>query len=244
MSGMSAKDRNLLLVLIVAVLYGFAAMVAKAQLENWKKARKTWLSTEERLANERALIAAGGDWRARYDEVCDLMPMFSYERDVATHWLNMMDSVASDNGLTISRRQTGKEVEIGDVYELPIECKDWEGPIEPLVRFLYDLNAEGAMLDIRQLYVRPSNKPGFLKGSFTLSCAYMRGDVVSGPASAPVAESAVADDPTAEGEQGEVDMVVEGEELGQPVEAGGSDSEAPVAVESPGSGDELPDSGV
>lgn len=221
---MSAKDRNMVLVLIVAVLYGFAAMVAKTQVENWKKARKTWLSTEERLASERALIAAGGEWKARYEEVCDLMPMFSYERDVATHWLNRMDSVASANGLTISRRQTGKEVEIGDVYELPIECKDWEGPIEPLVRFLYDLNAEGAMLDIRQLYVRPSNKPGFLKGSFTLSCAYMRGDSESAPvvpaAAAAEAEEAGGEMVAAETEfDGVVQEITEGAEMPDVTEA-------------------------
>jgi len=88
-----------------------------------------------------------------------------------------MDSVATRNGFTIARRQTGKEAEVGDVYELPIDCKDWEGSLESLVKFLYDLNREGAMLDVRQLYVRPSNKPGYLKGTFTLYCAYMRGDV-------------------------------------------------------------------
>ena len=33
------------------------------------------------------------------------------------------------------------------------------------------------MLDVRQLFIRPSTKPGYLKGTFTLYCAYMRGDV-------------------------------------------------------------------
>ena len=62
------------------------------------------------------------------------MPVFPYEKDVDTHWLNVMDSVAQRNDLTISRRQTGREEEVGDVYELPIECKDWEGTLEALVR--------------------------------------------------------------------------------------------------------------
>ncbi len=192
MSAMSSKDRNLLLVAVVGVLYAFAALTAKKQVEIWKVGRNAYRAAQKRLAEERALIAADGEWKARYEEVRDLMPTFAYERDVATHWLNVMDSVASRNGLTISRRQTGKELEVGDVFELPIECKDWEGSLESLVRFLYELSSEGAMLDVRQLYIRPSNKPGYLKGSFTLYCAYMRDDDVAEPARAATAAPAAA----------------------------------------------------
>ena len=199
MSAMSSKDRNLLLVAVVGVLYAFAALTAKKQVESWKVGRNAYRAAQKRLAEERALIAADGEWKARYEEVRDLMPTFAYERDVATHWLNVMDSVASRNGLTISRRQTGKELEVGDVFELPIECKDWEGSLESLVRFLYELSSEGAMLDVRQLFIRPSNRPGYLKGTFTLYCAYMRGDVERVGAGArrtaepPAAEAAAAE---------------------------------------------------
>jgi hypothetical protein len=85
--------------------------------------------------------------------------------------------VASEKKLAITRRQTGKEEEVGDVYELPIECKNWEGTLDSMVGFLYGLREEGAMLDVRQIYIRPA-APGYLKGTFTLYCAYMRGEVV------------------------------------------------------------------
>ena len=52
------------------------------------------------------------------------------------------------------------------------------GGLEPLVKFLYELeHAEEAMFDVQSLVIRPSSHKGFLKGSFTLACAYMRGDV-------------------------------------------------------------------
>lgn len=38
------------------------------------------------------------------------------------------------------------------------------------------------MLDVRQLFIRPANRPGYLKGTFTLYCAYMRGDEARPPA--------------------------------------------------------------
>lgn len=204
MSAVSSREKNMLLITVVVVLYGAAGLSFKKQVANWKAEQKVYATAQKKLKEEKALIAARGEWAARYEEVRDLMPVFPYDKDVDTHWLNIMDSAATRNGLTISRRQTNKEAEVGDVYELPIDCKDWEGSLEALVKFLYDLNKEGAMLDMRQLYVRPSNKPGYLKGTFTLYCAYMRGDVekraapAAAPPAAPSAEAPAAEGPAAE----------------------------------------------
>ena len=182
MSTVTSKERTLLLVTVVVVLYGAAALSFKKQSANWKAAARIYATTQKKVQEERALIGAKDEWFAKYEHMRELMPVFPYDKDVDTHWLNIMDSTATRHGFTIARRQTSKEVEVGDVYELPIDCKDWEGSLESLVKFLYDLNKEGAMLDVRQLFVRPSNKPGYLKGTFTLYCAYMRGDEQKTPA--------------------------------------------------------------
>lgn len=177
MSAVSSREKNMLLVTVVIVLYAAAGLSFKKQIANWKAEQKVYATAQKKFKEEKALIAARDEWTDRYEEVRDLMPVFPFDKDVDTHWLNVMDSAATRNGLTISRRQTNKEAEVGDVFELPIDCKDWEGSLESLVKFLYDLHKEGAMLDMRQLFIRPSNKPGYLKGTFTLYCAYMRGDV-------------------------------------------------------------------
>jgi len=179
MSTISPREKNMLLITAVVVLYAFAGLSFKKQVANWKTAEKVYIAAQKKCQEEKALIAAREEWVARYEKMRELMPVFPYEKDVDTHWLNIMDTAATRNGLSIARRQTNKEAEVGDVYELPIDCKDWEGTLESLVRFLFDLNQAGAMLDVRQLYVRPSNKPGLLKGSFTLYCAYMRGKTAS-----------------------------------------------------------------
>ena len=177
MSAVSFREKNMLLIVGVLALYAIAALSYKKQAENWKIARRTYQTAVKKFQDENALIASRAEWRKKYEEMRSLMPVFPYEKDVDTHWLNVMDSVAQRNDLTISRRQTGREEEVGDVYELPIECKDWEGTLEALVKFLYDMNKEGAMLDVRQLYIRPSPRAGYLTGTFTLYCAYMRDDV-------------------------------------------------------------------
>ena len=71
--------------------------------------------------------------------------------------------------------QVGAEKPVGDVFEIAIECKEWEGSLDALVHFLYDLESAGVMLDMRQMFMRPHpTNRGLLRGTFTLHCAYMR----------------------------------------------------------------------
>jgi hypothetical protein len=177
MSTLSFKEKNLLLILGVIILYGIAALSYKPAMTSLKLAKRSFQREETKLKEERALIAARSDWVQRYETMRTMMPPFPYEKDVVTYWLSLMDTAASKQGLTIANRQADKEKEVGDVYELPINCNNWEGSLEQLVKFLYDLDQKGAMLDMRQISIRPAqNKPGILRGSFSLSCAYMRGE--------------------------------------------------------------------
>jgi len=193
MSTVSSKEKNMLIVTLVVVLYAVAALLYKDQRASWDKQERIYTTAQKKYAEECDLIAAKADWNEKYTQMCSLMPVFPYDKDVDTHWLNMMDTVASQKALSISRRQTGKEEEVGDVFELPIDCKNWDGTLEALVTFLYGLRQEGAMVEVRQLFIRPGSAPGLLKGTFSLHCAYMRGDVVE--------ESAPAADPGAVAEK-------------------------------------------
>ena len=52
---------------------------------------------------------------------------------------------------------------------------------------------DNAMLDIRQMYVKPTpNNPGKLRGDFTLYCAYLRGEGEIPPAAPEAAPDAAA----------------------------------------------------
>ena len=178
MSAISSKEKNMLLVGLIVVLYGIAAVCYKAQMPNWKSTQRVYQSAEKKLKDERALIAARETWKGEYETMRGFMPVFPYEKDMQTHWLRLMEDTARVEGLSINRRQAApKEIEVGDVCELPIDCKDWEGDLDSLVNFLYQLGTlEGSMLDMRQLYIKPTNKAGVLKGTFTLYSAYMRGN--------------------------------------------------------------------
>lgn len=176
------KDRALTAVVAVVALYAVGGWLWYTAVTDrgsaWNASRKKYQNAVAKVAKERKLISERNKWIDRYDEEREKMPMFPKGEDVKTHWLRRMDALASQNYVTIYTRDPGQEREVGDVYEWPVDVKNWEGGLEPLVKFLYELeHAEGAMFDVQSLVIRPSSHKGFLKGSFTLACAYMRGDV-------------------------------------------------------------------
>lgn len=171
----SAKEKRLLAVTAVFMLYAAVAFQLRPRLEAIEGAIALKRDKERLLGEYENLIAQSADWENQYAQKASLMPVFGMDRQVQTHWLAMLDGLASTNGLSVIRRQAGEEKPLGDVYEMEIECKEWEGDLPSLVSFLRDINEAGAMLDVKRMHIRPGNgKSSHLRGSFTLSCAYMR----------------------------------------------------------------------
>ena len=176
MSGLSAKDRNLLVLFVFVVAIGILGIWYPKAKKEWTVKKAEWQRQEMRLQRERAVIALRPEIEARYAELRDRMPIFPAGKSVDTHWLPIMDNSARANNVNIAQRAIGSEENLGDVTELTLECRDWEGRLDSLVWFLYDLETrEDAMMDVRALTIKPSaKKPGILQGAFTLNCAYMR----------------------------------------------------------------------
>lgn len=173
----SNREKALLAVTVVVILYAVLGLKLKSGIDSVKEKRQALERAEAKLNMYNSLVAQSGVWSGRYKENADLIPVFANDARLETHWGRKLSQLASTNGLTIVKSQALKENLSGDVFEMPIECKEWEGSLESLVNFLYDVHAEGAMLDVRDLYIRPATgKVGGLRGSFTLYCAYLRDD--------------------------------------------------------------------
>lgn len=172
----SLKEKALLAVLGVLLLYAGAAASWFFYAENaWKKSARQYEKAKSNYEKERKLISERGKWATAYEEEKANMPTFEAGKATDTTWLKKMDDMALRHKIQISQRQSGKEVDAGEVLELPIEVKSWEGSLEALVKFMHELeNSDEGMFDIRTLNFRPSSKKGYLRGSFTLTCAYMR----------------------------------------------------------------------
>ena len=181
---MSRHDRAVLAATVLVALFGFLALTAKGRIALIRARRADAERLEKRLALQEALIDARDDWTARYEAVRDRMPVFSATEQVGPHWGKIMDDAAHAHDLHIQQRSFKEETVVAGVCELPIEVRQWEGTLEALVGFVHQVESTGAMLEVRDLRASPiQNRQGWLKGSFTLSCAYLRtGSETSNPA--------------------------------------------------------------
>lgn len=170
------KEKALMAVLGVIMLYGVAAASWFLYAQNaWKKSFRDYKKAKNTYLEECRLISQRGKWSSIYEEEKSNIPMFEVGKATDTTWLGIMDKLALENRILITHRQPGKEVDAGEVLELPIEVKNWEGSLEALVKFMYELGStDQGMFDLKNLNFKPSSKKGYLRGSFTLTCAYMR----------------------------------------------------------------------
>ena len=174
--GKTLREKAILAMLGVVALYAFAVILWFVSAESaWKKAAKAYDKAKKTYLAEVKLIGEKQKWTEAYENEKATMPTFEAGKATDTTWRRKLDEIAAKHMIVISSAQTGKETEAGDVLELPIEVKSWEGCLEALVKFMHDLeNADYGMFDITQLNFKPSSKKGYLRGSFTLNCAYMR----------------------------------------------------------------------
>ena len=178
-TNLSRRDRMIAAVGGVVAMYALAVgLWFMGQEQAWKTAAKKYDTAAKKTLSEKKLISQRQKWNDAYEEEREKMPVFSEEaKDVDTHWLSRMDSLAQDCHVGISQRQAGQQVEAGDVFEQSIDVKRWEATITSLVKFMHALETEKeSMFDIREISVKPSSHKGFLTGSFKLACAYMRGE--------------------------------------------------------------------
>ena len=178
-SNLSRRDRMIAAVGGVMVMYALAVVVwFMSQEQAWRVASRKYAAAVKKTNSEKRLISQRGRWYDAYEAEREKMPVFSEDaKDVDTHWLSRMDAIAQTNNVGISQRQAGQQVVAGDVYEQPIDVKRWEATITSLVKFMHALeNEKEALLDIREISIKPSSHKGFLSGNFKLACAYMRGE--------------------------------------------------------------------
>ena len=174
--GKTLREKAMMAMLGMAVLYALAVVLWFVSAEGaWKKAAKAYDRAKKASQNEVKLIGEKDMWAEAYEKKKATMPTFKEGKATDTTWRRKLDEIAKKHHIFITSEQAGKEVEAGDVLELPIEVRTWDGCLESLVNFMHELeNTDDGMFDIAQLSIRNSSKNGYLRGSFTLNCAYMR----------------------------------------------------------------------
>ena len=169
----SQREYSLVIITAAAALFGVTILLARPKVEEWKKLRIEQGKLMIEIEKYKELVGNKDLWLNKFEELSKMLPQHPADKKVDVYWLSIMDNLAVTHGVTISKRSAGEERRMGDVYELPIEAKEWEANLDAIVHFLFDLQSKGAMLDIRQLLIKPKGN-GVLRGRFILLCAYTR----------------------------------------------------------------------
>ncbi len=169
----SRRESVLAVATIAAALYAGLLYFGSSRLSLLEATREEVFQLQSSIAVSRALVAEQALWEERMAERQSLMPVFPQGQRMDVHWLTVIEGIASRHQLQILRHEPGEERREGPVYELPIFARQWEGTLDALVHFLFDLEQEGAMLDVRYLHVRPKDRI-LRHGRFDIYCAYRR----------------------------------------------------------------------
>lgn len=173
---MKISTRELVLgwLTMVTVLLGITYWLGLPKADEWKNAIKAGDALELRKKEAQHLIGGREDINQRFDVLRQSLPKHPAGKDVTAELLITLERTAQQHGLVLLRREPEQERSVGDLYEVAINCT-WEGELDALTHFLYALQVQGAILDIRQLSATPGpGGPGRLKGNFTVDCAYSR----------------------------------------------------------------------
>ncbi len=171
---LSRRETVLLLTTFFVVLFGGTLMMARPAID---KLEALWEEQEQitwQIDKSKSLVARKEGLEGKLAELSKMLQPAQVD-NMGVHWQQILEKIARKNKVKIINSKAGVEKREGEVYELPIECKEWEGDLGGVVHFLFDLQSEGAMLDVRRLMIKPKADK-VLRGSFVLYCAYTRPD--------------------------------------------------------------------
>lgn len=167
------REIVLFLATFFVCLYAGSLMLAKPKFDMVRDLSEKQADLKWQIDRDRQLVGKKDKLTQRFEELSKMLPPAMNE-DMGVYWQQMLEQLSRKNNVQIINSKAGLEKKLGDVSELPIECKTWEGDLDGITHFLFDLQSEGAMLDIRKLGIRSKDDNRGLRGSFTLYCAYTR----------------------------------------------------------------------
>jgi len=178
---LSNREIGLAWITTVTVILGVTYWVAQSRVQEWKDAKKARVSFGYRIKEAEHLLQGKEEVDQRLAELQKELPSHPMGKDVTAEVLRMLERTAQQHNLTLLRREAEKEKHVGDLYEVAINCT-WEGDLDAIIHFLYALQAQGAILDVRQLTMSPMRGGNIrLKGNCTIDYAYTRPSSQPGP---------------------------------------------------------------
>jgi Tfp pilus assembly protein PilO len=171
----SKRETLLGLTTLTAVLFGLTYWLAGSRIEAQRQMKTDKIRLLHQIEVNKRILSEKDAWYNRLAELQEQLPVYDVKTAITAELPKTIKRMAVARGLDLTRTQTEREKQVGSLYELGVNCT-WEGTLDALVHFLYDLQSQGIRFDVLQLNAQPdAQRDRILKGSMIIDCAYRKG---------------------------------------------------------------------
>lgn len=170
----SKREMFLGLIALTAILFGLTYWLAGSRIDEQRQMKTEKARLLHQIELHKRILSEKDSWYTRLEELQSQLPLYDEKTAITAELLKHIKRTADDHGLDLTRTQPYREEQTGTLYELGVSC-NWEGSLEALVKFLYDIQKQGIRFDVLQLNAQPdAQRDRILKGSMVIDCAYRK----------------------------------------------------------------------
>ena len=170
----SKRETLLGLITLTAILFGLTYWMAGSRIAEQRRINADKVRLLHQIELHKRILAEKDSWYSRLEELQAQLPLYDSKTAITAELLKLIKRTADEHKLDLVRTQPYREEHTSTLYELGVSC-NWEGPLDALVHFLYDLQKQGVRFDVLQLNAQPdAQRDRVLKGSMIIDCAYRK----------------------------------------------------------------------
>ena len=171
---MSKRETVLLLITLVAVLFGLTYWMAGSRIAEHREMKNSKTRLLREIEINKRILAEKDGWYSRLEELQSQLPEYDEKVVVSAKMPTIISQIAATHGLSLGKTTPSPEKQVGSLYELRISVT-WDGTLDQLVHFLYDIQMQGIRFDVREFNATPdAQREGILRGSMNIDCAYRK----------------------------------------------------------------------
>ena len=172
----STREMILGIATVAVILFGFTYWLGSSKISTMKDMGEEKVRLRRQVELHKRILDERDKWVGRLNELQSQLPVYDRKFPATVALPKEIKRMADRHKLSLPLTQPEGEQQVGSLYELSVRC-DWQGKLDAIVHFLYDLHTKGIRFDVRQINIKPIAKlEGQLKGSMIINCAYRRAE--------------------------------------------------------------------
>ena len=148
------------------------AWIVQIAISDWKDAIQAEKKVTEKTRLTKRVLARREEVASQLETLQRRLPRYSPDRDVTAEQMRTLDRIAQEQSFGLGQREPQPEGTNGVIREIAIRSA-WESDLSALIHFLYALQTQDVIFDVRRLTITPAaGATDRLKGSMVINSAY------------------------------------------------------------------------